>query len=494
MRTEPPSPLASTFARLRNPAGRARRWLAARGAPARVALVLAALAVVGGPAYLATLDDPADRAWAWLYEGRRLSADDLSKLGDALDLDGFVHVADLANGRVGVRPEARSQALAALAKRKVAPLTLEMLGGPDEAPGLLDGPEERERRERARLEASLKVQIEGLDPAITSAHVRITRTRGRGLSAPPRVSAYVYLQTEGRRTLNDRVVAGIETFLAGYVADLKPEAITVADQAGRKYLAAGNPSLRENMQAHAQEEDWRDRIAEGLRHIPGVGVSVLLETVAVPPPAPEPMPAAAVEVVRPNGPVAADPDPPPAPAVPPPAPSPIKARVWVRIPRSFYQLAIQHQWPGRAPAPEEVKALEETTERLARSAVANTIPGEILGQVTIDRVQDDLSNPRAFPIPPAPESRRAWAEPAAYGGLAGVAALGLAAMTFRLAGRRPSTRPAPAASAWRPGFVADGPSGPVPGPSERVRELIRTGPDAAAGVLQRWIGQGGTPG
>ena len=28
-------------------------------------------------------------------------------------------------------------------------------------------------------------------------------------------------------------------------------------------------------------------------------------------------------------------------------------------------------------------------------------------------------------------------------------------------------------------------------PSERVRELVRFNPEAAAGVLQRWIGQGG---
>ena len=217
-----------------------------------------------------------------------------------------------------------------------------------------------------------------------------------------------------------------------------------------------------------------------------------LDAVAAPPPPPERVPEA-FDIVRPNGAVAVDPESTPAPVVlhqPPPAP--LKAKVWVRIPRSFYQLAIQRQWPDRAPAVEEVRALEETTERLVRSAVANTIPADLLGQVTIDRIQDDLSNPRAMAFPPVPEPRRAWVEPAAYGGLVAVA-LGAIALTLRLATRRPAGRPEPA-SAWRPGFVADGPSGPVPGPSERVRELIRTGPDAAAGVLQRWIGQGGTPG
>ena len=37
-------------------------------------------------------------------------------------------------------------------------------------------------------------------------------------------------------------------------------------------------------------------------------------------------------------------------------------------------------------------------------------------------------------------------------------------------------------------------AGAGPGPSERVRELIRLNPEAAAGVLQRWIGQGGALG
>ena len=34
-------------------------------------------------------------------------------------------------------------------------------------------------------------------------------------------------------------------------------------------------------------------------------------------------------------------------------------------------------------------------------------------------------------------------------------------------------------------------AGAGPGPSERVRELIRLNPEAAASVLHRWTGQGG---
>jgi hypothetical protein len=57
-----------------------------------------------------------------------------------------------------------------------------------------------------------------------------------------------------------------------------------------------------------------------------------------------------------------------------------------------------------------------------------------------------------------------------------------------LAGRRPAgRRPAPTL----PGhYRSDAASEPGSGPAERVRELIRLNPEAAASVLHRWIGRG----
>jgi flagellar biosynthesis/type III secretory pathway M-ring protein FliF/YscJ len=40
-------------------------------------------------------------------------------------------------------------------------------------------------------------------------------------------------------------------------------------------------------------------------------------------------------------------------------------------------------------------------------------------------------------------------------------------------------------------LAVDAASETTPGASERVRELIRHNPEAAASVLNRWIGQGG---
>ena len=356
-------------------------------------------------------------------------------------------------------------------------------------PASWNGPAERERRDNLRLERMLKAQIEGLDPSISSAHVEVSRSRARGgLNAPWNVGAYVYLRTEGGHRLGHRVVQGIETFLRGAIPDLKPEFITVADQTGHKYLAAGNPSLKEQMQTHAQEEDWRDKIAEELRHIPGVGVSVLVESIPAPPPPPEVPPEPAGEAVRPNGPLEVGPEPAPVPPASPVPSSRTKANVWVRVPRSFYLLDFQSRSPGRQPTQDDLEPMRQTTEKVIHDAVEIHIPKEELGLVKVAVIQDDLTSTRPLLLPSDPEAHRPWPL-LALSGAVGVASLAAVAGLVRLATRRPSSRPS--RSAWRPGFVADGPSGPLPGPSERVRELIRLNPEAAAGVLQRWIGQGG---
>jgi flagellar M-ring protein FliF len=63
-----------------------------------------------------------------------------------------------------------------------------------------------------------------------------------------------------------------------------------------------------------------------------------------------------------------------------------------------------------------------------------------------------------------------------------------------LASRRPAPHPSARPREDRARYKIDEASDPGPGPSERVRELIRLNPEAAASVLHRWTGQGGTIG
>ncbi len=154
MRMEPPSPLTSALARLRLPAGWARRWLAARGTATRVGLLLVALSAFGGIGYLASLDDPSDLTWAWIYEGRKLSLDDINKISETLDAASIPHVTDPA-GRVGVKPARKAEAISVLAKAKAVPRSITDLNDTFDSGSPFDGPEDRERRDNLNLERIL---------------------------------------------------------------------------------------------------------------------------------------------------------------------------------------------------------------------------------------------------------------------------------------------------------------------------------------------------
>jgi flagellar M-ring protein FliF len=69
---------------------------------------------------------------------------------------------------------------------------------------------------------------------------------------------------------------------------------------------------------------------------------------------------------------------------------------------------------------------------------------------------------------------------------AGVSILAIAGSWIRMA-RRPARLPEPSdrSRRYHVGSALE------PSPSERVRELIQRNPEAAASVLQRWVGQGG---
>ncbi len=90
-----------------------------------------------------------------------------------------------------------------------------------------------------------------------------------------------------------------------------------------------------------------------------------------------------------------------------------------------------------------------------------------------------------------PSGRRRLAPPVLEWGIIG--ALGAVTSILVIAGswlriaRRPSRPPEPAGRSRRYHVG----SALQPSPSERVRELIQRNPEAAASVLQRWVGQGG---
>ena len=116
------------------------------------------------------------------------------------------------------------------------------------------------------------------------------------------------------------------------------------------------------------------------------------------------------------------------------------------------------------------------------------VPPAEKGRVMVNTIADNLAPDPAPAVAAGPavadRSWPNWLAPAALGAGAGLAAALVLGTGFGLiASRRPSARPS--RTSVRSGLVVDAPSGPVPGPSERVRDLVRRDPEAAAGVLQR---------
>jgi hypothetical protein len=167
------------------------------------------------------------------------------------------------------------------------------------------------------------------------------------------------------------------------------------------------------------------------------------------------------------------------------------ARVWVRVPRSYY---LSKAALGRDPSPDRLQPFVDQTESLIREAVAHVVPPELTRpgeppDVTIDIIPDDVpaSAPLRSQVANDVRGPLSWWLPACVAG-GGVVVL-LSALSLRmLAGRRPTGR---RGAPTLPGhFRTDAASEPGTGPAERVRELIRLNPEAAASVLHRWIGRG----
>jgi hypothetical protein len=179
-------------------------------------------------------------------------------------------------------------------------------------------------------------------------------------------------------------------------------------------------------------------------------------------------------------------------AAPAPPPRPPLVQVCVKVPRRFYIRAVGRREPTR----EELQPLIGRTEGLIQKYVKLAVPeGQLVEPVLIDTIPDEAPADEPPPLPPASALRSVpWWVPAAVAGAATATVLAVAFGV--LVARRPTFAPVARGEARGGRYKIDGPAdaGAGPNPSEKVRELIRLNPEAAASVLHRWTGQGGTVG
>jgi flagellar M-ring protein FliF len=486
MRTDNPPPQPQAIARLREALDRAGRRVWAQGPAARWALALVAVAAIVAIGYLAA---PSPSRGVYLRSGQRFSSDEVARIARALDDKHLYYRVD--DRRVEVAADHYDEATAALAKLDVGPPSIAEIRKHAEQPSPWLSPSEIERREHRAKEERMAAMIRNFE-GIVSADVTINRPPGRGFRPGPDPTAFVYLETEGDREIAHKTVQSIQNLIIAAEPALKRDAVTIIDKTGRHYLDAGDPATGEISRTRAREEELAGQILDQLDWIKGVRVVVQLvaapSATAVPAAPPAADAGAAVKVNQPVG------DPEPGPVSPPPAPRPgpeiALARVMVNVPRSFYYLKAL---PNRAPSDDDMQVIVARTKDLIKANVDHVLPpGEPRSEVLINTIPDDM--PAAVLGPPAvAEARRPvdWWVPAGAAVAAAAALISVVGLRL-LATRRPGARPATTAPRGRDRRDVASEAGR--GASERVRELIRRNPEAAAGALNRWIGQGGHPG
>jgi flagellar M-ring protein FliF len=494
MRTENTTFPAAMVARVRAQVHRVRRTLATRRPILRWSLPLGAVVVVSALAYLAA---PLPSGSEFVRAGQSFSSDDIIKITRALEAKHLAYRVD-SRGRIQVSSDRLDEARDALAKLVIGPQPVDeiRIRASELSPwdSLLGIQEKRDRGREEELESYIR-KLDG----IVSAHVRINRIKTRsGLQTDTKATGFVWIETEENRGLGLAAVESIRNIIGGFEPDLKPGALTITDQKGHHYLIAGNSTLDKMTTDRAREAEYTEKILEKLNWVRGARVSVQLVP-APPAPAPSPEPATPEPAEPPepavgvNKPLELDP-----PAVPSPSPavataSPTTrpaedrrmARILVDVPRSFYLKAS----PIREPSQDALQLIVLRTEERIKTAVGFVIPPSEPHEVIVETIPDD--EPASPPLvdPAKTDARRSipWWVPAATAG-AGMATLLLAAFRM-LAARRPESRTRAPSAPQRGRYGVDTPS--EPGPSERVRELIRLNPESAASILHRWIGQGG---
>ncbi|WP_406698729.1 flagellar biosynthesis/type III secretory pathway lipoprotein [Singulisphaera sp. Ch08] len=487
MRTESPPSVAPTVKRILSRLAVAKRSVWARGPVVRWVAVLGIVAAIGLFVYLAAIPSPGKN----LGEGRQYSADAINSITRALDVAHIEYRVE--DRRIGVATDRYEEATDVLSKLDVNTRSIPEIRKDFQASSLWwETPKDKEQRE-LRAKAEILEAIIGDLEEIVSAYVDIDRTQTKTAGRPTTTTtAFVLLETKDSRKIGPKIVQSIKGIVVSKEPSLKEDAVSVWDREGNRYLDPSKPLLDVISRTQAREEELKQEISQQLDWIKGVGVTVQM----VAPPAPEPVAVAEapIPVAEPsvgvNQPLDTESaSPPPAEQAPSAEPkSPVEtnfARIWVRVPRSFYY---RKAMPSRSPSQEDLQAIQVRTEATIKTAVGYVLPTGTF-ELLVDTIPDEVVLRDPLVAPAVPETRRipSWWIPAGVGG--GVAGLLLIVGLRLLATRRP--RRALAAEPARIRFAVEADSETTPGASERVRELIRHNPEAAASVLNRWIGQGG---
>lgn len=520
--------LTGATARLGAQVDRLRRSVMARRPVVRWSLALIAVVVMTSMVYWAatSLGTVGVR---YILSGRRFSSDDLIKICRSLDKQKIAWRVD-GERRIEVAAEEYDQAADVVAKLDLGDHAIDEILDESSTSSIFDTPKEREARQQRSQNKFIEKLIGQLDGVVSST-VWINRPQTpRFARSGPKHTALVFIETEGNRPLPYQTVQSIPVILTGSDPELTPASITVMGSRGGMYLDPGNPGIGDKSRNEARERELSAEIHEKLDWIKGIRVQVKLYAPRTAEPA-VPI-ASSAKVSRPS--VAPDhmaaPSeggaPPPQSVTAPPAfgvnrplgeldqlpqlPEVVAkevdagaaaahndareqsqklepGRVFIYVPRSFYFNAANIRTDNREPTQEELRIMEDRTENQIRTAVSLAMPEGESWKVGITTFPDELSLFRPTILESSADARRRVLDWGIVGTVGAIVSIVAAAGSWIQVARRPARLPEPTVTTRR--YHVD--SASEPGPSERVRELVRNNPEAAASVLQRWTGPGG---
>lgn len=142
--------------------------------------------------------------------------------------------------------------------------------------------EQREHRNKVAKQKELSLIVSMMN-GIESAMVLYDTEVKSGLNKEKLTKATVSVKPRGSESLKEEQVQAIRRLVAGSVADLPPERVTVADLNGSKTYY-GNPDGQTSAmddpygtRKRWYEQQWNAKILEALSYIPGVNVQVNVE-------------------------------------------------------------------------------------------------------------------------------------------------------------------------------------------------------------------------
>jgi hypothetical protein len=481
---------------------RLRRTLLARRPAVRLGLMLAVGFGLAAAGYWTAMS-LVPLGSRYLDPGRSFSSQDLLKIGRALRAKGIEYHID--DRKVEVTADQYDQAVAVYTKLDLGPRPLDELKDPPDSWSFLDTLDEREWKRRLQRERFLEAIISKLDGVVSSL-VSIHYPRARTpWHREHKLSAFVYLETQSDRPLPSQTVQLIPAILMGNEPELRHETITLVDGDGHRYLDPHNPALGDLSRDKAREDEIREDILQKLSWIRGLHVWVELTerhpgagaVVSAAAARPEPAHADRSPAIGVNQPLElSQPGPPQPPAAaegdaakPGRGDRVERGRILVNVPRSFYFEQILPRGDHHEPSPEELHGMAARIKDQIVKAVNLVVPDPELWSVDVDTIPDGPPLGRPAVLPAGSDSRRKvmdWGIVASIAAAVAVlAALGSWIQLARHPARQPG--PSPQTRRYRADFAGE------PSSSERVRELVRRDPEAAASVLQRWIwaAQGG---